>query len=117
MPYRRILEELLSTVPGSRTALLLDAEGEIVVGAGELDDRHRLIGAYHGIALSIALRTAGRFSLGPVETILWRHQEGSVVLTALHDGYYLVLSIGSRTPIALAQHRSRFSREKLIKEI
>ena len=56
MPYRRILEKLLTKVRGSIAALLLDAQGELVVGAGALDEKQRLIGAYAGISLGMALR-------------------------------------------------------------
>ena len=58
LPYRRILETLLARVAGARTALLLDAQGEVVVGAGDLGERQRLIGAYQGITLGMAFRAA-----------------------------------------------------------
>jgi len=102
MPYRSILEALIAAVPGSRAALLLDVQGEVVVGAGELDERHRLIGAYQGIALGMASRTAARFEAGGVESLAWRHEGGSVLLGTLKDGYYLVLSLGPQAIIALA---------------
>jgi len=41
MPYQRILDELLRSV-GGHAALLLDAEGEVAIQAGTLDQRHRL---------------------------------------------------------------------------
>ena len=105
MPYRRILEQLLARVAGARTALLLDAQGEVVVGAGDLGERQRLIGAYQGIALGMASRTAGRFDAGEVRSLLWRHDGGSVVLTTLKDGYYLVVSLGRESlPAAAVRH-------------
>ena len=105
MPYRRILETLLARVAGARTALLLDVWGEIVVGAGDLGERQRLIGAYHGISLGMASRTAGRFDAGDVRSLVWRHDDGSVVLTTLKDGYYLVLSLDRRAlPAVAARH-------------
>jgi len=94
VPYRRILEKLLSQVEGATSALLLDAQGELVVGAGALDERQRLIGAYAGISLGIALRSAERQSTGRLLHLLWRHERGSVVLCPLKDGYYLVVSLG-----------------------
>jgi len=98
LPYRRILERLLDRVPGAVSALLLDAQGELVVGAGSLDERQRLIGAYAGISLGMALRSADRQAAGPIRHVLWRHERGSVVLCPLKDGYYLVVSLG---PLAL----------------
>jgi predicted regulator of Ras-like GTPase activity (Roadblock/LC7/MglB family) len=117
MPYRRILDALLADVPGSLAALLLDAQGEVVVGAGALDDRQRLIGAYQGIALGMASRTAARFDAGGVESLTWRHEGGSVLLTTLREGYYLVLSLGPRAVLALARRHSDEARGRLNREI
>jgi predicted regulator of Ras-like GTPase activity (Roadblock/LC7/MglB family) len=117
VPYRRILEALLSHVPGSRTALLLDAQGEVVVGAGDLGERQRLIGAYQGIALGMVSRTAGRFDTGPVQSLVWRHDAGAVVLATLKDGYYLVLSLGPEAMVAAAVRRCEEARARLDQEI
>jgi predicted regulator of Ras-like GTPase activity (Roadblock/LC7/MglB family) len=117
VPYRRILEELLSQVRGSKTALLLDAQGEVVVGAGNLDERHRLIGAYQGIALGMASRTAERFEVGAVRSLVWRHREGAVVLWTLKDGYYLVLSLGPGAMAAAAVRHCEEARLRLDAEI
>ena len=117
MPYRRILEALLARVAGARTALLLDAQGEVVVGAGDLGERQRLIGAYQGIALGIASRTADRFEVGDVRSLVWRHDGGSVVLTTLKDGYYLVVSLGYEALPAVAVRHCEDARARLDVEI
>jgi predicted regulator of Ras-like GTPase activity (Roadblock/LC7/MglB family) len=117
MPYRRILEALLGRVRGARTALLLDAQGEVVVGAGELDERHRLIGAYQGIALGMAARAASRFDAGEVKTLVWRHDGGAVLLRTLREGYYLVLSLGPGALPALALRHCEDARQRLDQEI
>ena len=106
MPYRRILEELLALVPGSRTALLLDAQGEVVVGAGDMDERHRLIGAYQGIALQAARRTGGRYLTGEVRSMHCRYAGGQVVLVALKDGYYVILALRADASGALGLRRA-----------
>ena len=117
MPYRRILEQLLARVAGARTALLLDTQGEVVVGAGDLDERQRLIGAYQGIALGMASRTAGRFDAGEVRSLLWRHDGGSVVLSTLKDGYYLVVSLGREALPAAAIRCCEDARARLDAEM
>jgi predicted regulator of Ras-like GTPase activity (Roadblock/LC7/MglB family) len=94
LPYRRILEKLLTQVNGSVCALLLDAQGELVVGAGALDERQRLIGAYAGISLGLALRSSERQEAGRTLYLQWRHERGTVLLRPLKDGYYLVMSLG-----------------------
>jgi len=117
LPYRRILETLLARVAGARTALLLDVQGEVVVGAGDLGERQRLIGAYQGILLGMASRTAGRFGAGDIRSLVWRHDGGSVVLTTLKDGYYLVVSLDPRALPAVAARYCQDARARLDEEI
>jgi predicted regulator of Ras-like GTPase activity (Roadblock/LC7/MglB family) len=117
LPYRPIIETLLARVPGARTALLLDVQGEVVVGAGDLGERQRLIGAYEGIALGIASRTAARFDAGAVRSLVWRHDGGAVVLSTLKDGYYLVLSLGPTALVPAAVRHAEDARQKLEDEI
>ncbi len=117
MPYRRIVETLLARVAGARTALLLDAQGEVVVGAGDMGERQRLIGAYQGIALGMASRTADRFEAGDVRSLVWRHDGGSVVLTTIKDGYYLVVSLGREALPAVAARHCEDARARLDVEI
>ncbi len=117
MPYRRILEALLARVAGARSALLLDAQGEVVVGAGELDERERLIGAYQGITLGMVTRAAQRVGVGEVRTLVSRHAKGSVVLATLKDGYYLIVSLGPQALAAAALRHSEDARHKLNQEI
>lgn len=117
MPYRRILEALLARVAGARTALLLDPQGEVVVGAGDLGERPRLIGAYQGIALGMATRTADRFGGGNVQSLVWRHDGGTVVLTTLKDGYYLVVSLGRESIPAVAVRHCEEARARLEAEL
>ncbi len=117
MPYRRILEALVARVAGARTALLLDAQGEVVVGAGDLGERQRLIGAYQGIALGMATRTAERYEAGGIRSLVWRHDGGTVVLTTLKDGYYLVVSLGGESLPAAAIRHCEEARVRLEQEI
>jgi predicted regulator of Ras-like GTPase activity (Roadblock/LC7/MglB family) len=117
VPYRGILEALVAHVAGARTALLLDAQGEVVVGAGDLGERQRLIGAYQGIALGMATRTAERYEAGGVRSLVWRHDGGTVILTTLKDGYYIVLSLGRESLPAAAVRHCEAARARLEQEI
>jgi len=117
LPYRNIVESLLARIAGARTALLLDAQGEVVVGAGDLGERQRLIGAYQGIALGMASRTADRLDTGDVRSLVWRHDGGTVVLTTIKDGYYLVVSLGREVLPAVAARHCEDARDRLDVEI
>jgi hypothetical protein len=104
MPYLKILEALLGALPGSRAAILLDSQGELVVEAGDKDPRHRLIGAYFGITLQRLLRLAGDHPVGSVQSISSRYSAGHVALSPLKDGYYMVLSVSAETSLPRAAH-------------
>jgi predicted regulator of Ras-like GTPase activity (Roadblock/LC7/MglB family) len=95
LPYLRLLEQLLATVPGAQAALLLDPNGEVVVEAGpRLDrDRHRLIGAYQGIALHTARQATDRWQGGAISCLVCRYSAATVLLRSLRDGYYLVMAL------------------------
>ncbi len=88
-----------------------------MVGAGDLGERQRLIGAYQGILLGMAARTAGRFDAGEVGSLVWRHAGGAVVLTTLKDGYYLVLSLDRKALPAVAARHCQDTRARLDEEI
>ncbi len=106
MPYQALLQGLLRSVPGSEAALLLDSEGEVVVEAGSLGVRARLIGAYQGIALQAARRTGGRYLTGEVRGMHCRYDGGQVVLVALKDGYYVILALRAEASGALGLRRA-----------
>jgi predicted regulator of Ras-like GTPase activity (Roadblock/LC7/MglB family) len=117
VPYKRILETLMAGVAGARAALLLDSQGELVVGAGDLGERERLIGAYSGITLGMALRSAERNRAGGIDHMIWRHDHGSVVICPLKDGYYVALFLGPEALVAAGVRRAREARAPLDEEI
>lgn len=112
MPYQRLLDGLVS-LPGAQGALLLDAEGERVVEAGARDHRHRLIGAYQGIALTKVRRTAERYRLGPVRHLVCRYDWGTVILRPLKDGYYLILSLAPEAAVGPAVFHTERAQEEM----
>ncbi len=117
MPYQALLEGLVRSLPGARVALLLDAEGEVVVEAGARDYSARLIGAYQGIALATARRTAERYRNGEVECLLCRYSAASVILRSLRDGYYLVLALEPGAHAGLALQRAARWGERVAAEL
>lgn len=106
MPYQSLLDDLLSSVDGAQGAVLLDGEGEVVVEAGARDFRHRLIGAYQGIALATANRSLGSYANSGIRYVLCRYAWGVVLLRPLREGYYLLLSLRPDAPIWSGLHRS-----------
>jgi len=117
MPYKGLLERLVSTVKGAQTALLLDSTGEVVVGAGDLGEGPRLIGAYQGIALARAREVDNRYSTGEIHHILCRYAGGNVILRPLKDGYYLVVSLVETANVGLGLHHSAETQERMNAEL
>ena len=117
MPYLRILEALRSRVTGARAALLLDSQGELVVGAGDLGERERLIGAYSGITLGMALRAASRQRVGRVDHLVWRYQNGSIVICPLQEGYFLAVFLDAEALVGAGVRSAREARQLLEEEM
>jgi len=112
-----LLDGLVSSVHGALAALLLDSEGEVVIEAGARDPRHRLIGAYQGIALATARRTTTRYATGVIRYILCRYAWAHVVLRPLKDGYYLIVALAPDGNVGQGLHRSEMVQERLNSEL
>jgi predicted regulator of Ras-like GTPase activity (Roadblock/LC7/MglB family) len=115
--YQALLEDLVKTVRGAEAALLLDAEGEVVVETGPRSERHRLIGAYQGLVLAKVLQVGERYEMGKLDYVLRRHHGGTVVLRPLKDGYYFVVSLADGTPVGHCLHQSARTQERLNEEL
>jgi len=113
MVYQALLSELLLAVDGAYGALLLDASGEVVVEAGLGEDRHRLIGAYQGIALSTARKIVERYAMGGIGHIVCRYTWGGVIVWPLKEGYYLTLSLPPEASIPRILYSSLGTRQRL----
>lgn len=116
MPFQRLLDSLLG-VPGVVGALLLDGEGEVAIESGARDVRHRLIGAYQGIALAAARRVHSRYGLGETRVLACRYDWGLVVARPLKDGYYLIVSLAPDRPLGVALHASAQLAVRLDREL
>lgn len=113
MPYQSILDGLVRPGNGVRAALLVDSEGESVLQSGQADGRHRLIGAYQGIALSAARRTGERYEVGEIRYMLCRYATNDVILRPLKDGYFLIVSVEPEGNLGRALHQSELAQEKM----
>ena len=104
-------------MPGAEGALLLDSEGEVVVQVGAGAFRHRLIGAYQGISLSIARRIGDRHGTGAVDSLICRYSGAALILRPLKDGYYFVLALAPGGGLAEAVRRSESARRRIDQEL
>ena len=117
MPYESLLRSLVGSVEGALGALLMDASGEVVVEAGNGEERHRLIAAYQGIALVRLKTTEESCETGKVQHVCCRYATGQVILRPLKDGYYLVLSLSSAAIVGEGLHRSAETQRRMNAEL
>jgi predicted regulator of Ras-like GTPase activity (Roadblock/LC7/MglB family) len=113
LPYQKILDGLIRPGAGVDAALLVDSEGERVLQAGRADNRHRLIGAYQGIALSAARRTGERYEVGDIRYMLCRYEGGDVILRPLKDGYFLIIAIERAANLGVVLHHSEKAQDHM----
>jgi predicted regulator of Ras-like GTPase activity (Roadblock/LC7/MglB family) len=117
MAFQALLDRLVSSVEGAHGAVLMDASGEVVFEAGDRDERHRLIGAYQGIALLRLREAEERCEIGDVRHLHSRYSGGHVILRPLKDGYFLVVSLAADANVGQALFRSAEAREQLDAEL
>ena len=104
-------------MPGAEGALLLDSEGEVVVQSGTGAFRHRLIGAYQGISLSVARRIGSSHGTGALQSMICRYSGASLILRPLKDGYYFVLALAPGGRLVDAVRRSESARRRIDQEL
>jgi predicted regulator of Ras-like GTPase activity (Roadblock/LC7/MglB family) len=85
--------------------------------SGAHDERHRLLGAYQGIALGHARREAARYGVGPVHELTSRYERGDVIMQPLKEGYYLVLVLDAGASLALGRHLMRPAQARMNQEL
>ena len=88
-----------------------------MVQAGGGGYRHRLIGAYQGITLSIARRIGARHAIGAVQSLTCRYAQVALVLRALKDGYYFVLALPPGAGVSIAERRCDAARILIEREL
>lgn len=119
MPFRKILETLITSFDGSIGALFLDWEGEAVALVGPYHERFdlHLAGAYQGIFLNQLQKVSENVSLGELRTFKIGFQDATFFNCTLTDGYYLVLIVENRVPDWLVWDTLRRGRKLLLEEM
>lgn len=93
MPYKDILKRLLERTEGATGAGFVASDGETVQLEGQLDDfAHRLHLAYQGILLQALSNIHGNPKAN-LQVVLSIHQNYTIAVKPLADGYFLVLTL------------------------
>jgi len=120
LPFRLILEELLSTTHGAVAAMFLDYEGETVqlVCDRDLSDHDlRIVGAYQGIFLEQLRKMCNELDAGQPQRFTLEFEKTKVLSLDLKDGYYVVLLVDGTANEGVAWRRMGRCKDRLIDEM
>ncbi|MBI2213425.1 MAG: hypothetical protein HYU52_07250 [Acidobacteria bacterium] len=119
MPFQRELDAIVREVPGVVGVILVDFEGEAVIGAvnGISNYDLRVAGAYGGIFRDQVRRVCQETGLGTPLTFTINGSEWRILSEDLKDGYHLVVVASSSAKLPLALQRIRACAETLKREL
>lgn len=110
MPFRTILKELTERSRG-KGAIMLDKDGESVAEFSEPGVEIDLIGAHHGIILHSVKENCPQEE--PLKSITITTSSTNLVISALKDGYYVVLAIDRPRPAGKALFEIKRAAKKI----
>lgn len=118
MPFKRILTELVTAVPGASGAILADWEGEAVEQFSFYDDfEMKLVGAHKGIILNRVREAYADLNVGELQEIVISARDQKFLVGAIGPEYALVMTLAPKAVVGQALFRFRNALELLKKEI
>jgi predicted regulator of Ras-like GTPase activity (Roadblock/LC7/MglB family) len=93
MPFKTVLKELVSSVPGASGAIIADWEGEAVDQVGPMDDYNlRLVGAHKGIILGNLRAMLDRLGNDDLQEVVISTSDTKTLVVPITADYFLVLT-------------------------
>lgn len=118
MPFKDILKNMLTQLPGAEGAIIADWEGEAVDQVAYVDDFEiKILGAHKGIILTRLRDALQRLDGGEIEEVLIYFSRSTVLITPLNEDYFLVLAVKSKVLTAKAASVMRRCAAQLRREI
>lgn len=118
MPFKEILENMLTKLPGAEGAIIADWEGEAVDFVSRIDDFEiKILGAHKGIILTRLRDALERLDGAEIEEVLICFAHTRVLITPLNEDYFMVLAFDSKVLTARAAAVMRCCAARLRREI
>jgi hypothetical protein len=119
VPFRKILNEMITSTEGAIAAVFLDYEGETVelLSNGLPVDDVKIIGAYQGIYRTQLHNLAERIDAGPVDRFKFDFPGAKVMSVDLKDGYYVTLVLDHHANEGVAWRHLETCRDRLLAEM
>ncbi len=113
----QILEDVITSVNGSRAVIFLDGDGEAIAQAGGGAADIRLLGAWKEIHLDQIRDIARRLGLGEIHAVLFSLDEGNELLMPVSGEYCLLVFLSAYAGVQDAMAGLKIIVERLKKEI
>lgn len=118
MPFKSIIEALVTSTPGANGAILADWEGEAVVQCSHYDDFElKVIGAHNGILFNLMKDLHRQFADGGVRDAVIATERIQVIVGAVGPDYSLIMTLARDAVLGRALYRFRNAVALLEKEI
>ena len=118
MAFKRLLAQLMTSVPGARGAIMADWEGEAVDQVGLMDDYDlQVMGAHEGVILQNLCEIANRLGNDrPSEVVITTTHAQTLILPVTSD-YFLLLTLDRGSALGRALFEARRCTQALYREI
>lgn len=118
MPFKKLLAELIESVPGAQGAIIADWEGEAVDQVARIDDYElKVIGAHKGVILNNLREVVRRLDGGNLEELVISTEKTQTLVLPLTEEYFLVFSLGRGEALGRALFETRRCAARLKLEI
>lgn len=118
MPFKKIIKNLVESVPEATGAILADWEGEAVEHFSLYDDYElKVIGAHKGIIFSLMRDIHSKNSDPEPRILVIRSSGSSALIGSIDKDYSLVMTLSPQAVMGRALHRMQDALHLLKKEI
>lgn len=116
--FGKILERVVTALPGAHGAIFVDWEGEAVDEFACIDVNDlKIVGAQWGITYQQTLAALDKLGLGSLDELVLRFSEEQIVVRRVAEGYIVLLSLGRDANLGRALHLLRGACAELSEEM
>jgi predicted regulator of Ras-like GTPase activity (Roadblock/LC7/MglB family) len=118
MKIKEELRSLIKAVEGGMACILISSEGEAIEFSSDVKDPDvEWVGARFGVVVRDILSTVKRLNQGTVRSMVVELEKGSLVVTPLRDGFFLMFLLHPGGNLGQALFRCKIAASALEKEL
>ena len=118
MSFKKLLGQLVASVPGAQGAILADWEGEAVDQVGLMDDYDlKIMGAHKGVILHNMREVVARLGDDHLSEIVITTTQAQTLVLSVTNDYFLVLTLDRSDSLGRALFEGRRCAQALQREV